>query len=62
MKYKCDVCGKVVSGDLKVYRDHSDRHIVDILKLEHPDWTEKDGMCPKCMEHYKGQIKGESKK
>ena len=59
MSYKCDFCGDVVEDDLKAFVDHTETHIVDLIKQKHPDWAEEDGMCQKCLDYYKAQMKGE---
>ncbi len=59
MSYQCGVCGKAIEDDLKRFVQHTEGHIVDLIKKKHPDWVEKDGVCPKCFEYYKKQIRGE---
>jgi len=56
--YHCSVCGKAVSNDLKILIQHTEEHIVDIIKKKHPEWIEKDGVCQKCVEYYRKQLKG----
>jgi hypothetical protein len=58
MDYKCSLCGNVVEDDLKVFVEHTESHIVDVIKEKHPDWIQDDGMCSKCLEYYKKQLKG----
>ena len=58
MEYLCSVCGKKVPGDMMVYMDHTERHVIDLIKMDHPEWVEKDGACRKCVEYYKGELKG----
>lgn len=58
MEYSCEVCGEKIEGDMNVYIDHTERHIVDLIKSKHPDWENKDGLCPKCYDYYKGELKG----
>jgi len=60
MKYECGVCGQVVEGDSLKFIDHNEQHIVDLVKTKHPDWQEKDGVCGKCVDYYRDQIKGRS--
>jgi len=59
MKYQCPVCGKVVQDELPVFISHTEEHVVDIIKDKHPEWIEKNGLCHKCFDYYKGQLKGE---
>lgn len=59
MKYKCSICGQVVETDLHDFVEHTEGHIVEVIRQEHPEWSEKNGMCRKCLEHYRKQLKGE---
>lgn len=58
MEYVCPVCGKPVSEDLHQYVDHTEKHIIDIIKKKHPEWIEQDGLCHKCLKYYKKEMKG----
>ena len=60
MEYKCSICSEKIDGDLLVYVDHTEQHIMDEIKLSHPNWVENDGVCQKCVDYYKGQMKGNS--
>ena len=60
MEYKCSTCSEKVDGDLLVYIDHTEQHIMDEIKVSHPEWEETDGICQKCVDYYKGQMKGTS--
>lgn len=57
MNYRCPACGQV-SSEIPVFVDHTERHIIDLLKNDHPDWIEKDGMCKKCLEYYRAELQG----
>ena len=41
-----------------VYKLHTEDHIVDLVKHDHPDWVESNGMCQKCLQYYEDEIKG----
>ena len=58
MNYRCAVCDGVVSGDAVAYVNHTEKHIVDIIKHDHPDWVEKNGVCKKCLEYYRAELHG----
>lgn len=58
MTYVCSVCKQKVSGDMMVYVAHTENHVMDLIKRDHPDWIEKDGLCAKCADYYRGEIKG----
>ncbi len=59
MAYRCTVCDKIVSDDLKKFVQHTESHIVDFIKQKHPEWAEKNGLCTKCFDYYKNQLKGD---
>lgn len=56
--FVCPTCGKSIPRDLLVIVPHTEEHIVEAIKKKHPDWAEKDGVCKKCYEYYKSQMKG----
>ncbi|MDD5217528.1 MAG: hypothetical protein PHN49_05375 [Candidatus Omnitrophica bacterium] len=58
--YLCPVCQKKMKRDLVVFLKHTDEHIVDMIKSKHPEWVSADGVCRKCSDYYRKQIKGES--
>ena len=58
MVYACDVCGQRVAGDMINYIDHTERHVIDLVKHDHPDWIESSGICKKCLEYYRDEIQG----
>ena len=58
--YTCPTCGNKMERDLLLFIRHTDAHVVEELKKRHPNWITNDGYCPKCLEHYKASLKGES--
>ncbi len=58
MDYICDTCGEKVSGDALAFIKHNEAHIMDEIKKSHPDWVEENGMCQKCYNYFKDQLKG----
>ena len=58
MDYVCSVCKQHVNGDMILYMDHTQKHIMDLVKHDHPDWTEKDGICQQCVKYYEDELKG----
>lgn len=59
MEYKCSVCGETIKEGMEVFLTHTDKHVVDIIKEKHPQWVDADGVCHKCVEYYKKQMKGD---
>lgn len=60
MVYTCSACGEKVKGDVLVYINHTEQHIIDEIKAKHPEWVEEDGICQRCVDYFKGQIKGDA--
>ena len=58
MEYQCSVCSAKVTGDMIIYKDHIEKHIVELVKLDHPDWVETRGMCQKCLDYYSKELRG----
>ena len=58
MSYTCSLCKLVVQGGVVALQEHTDRHIIDLVKHDHPEWAEKDGMCRKCYDYYQAEIAG----
>ena len=58
MEYRCSACGEKVLGDLNRFTEHTDNHIVDLIKHDHPNWVASDGICQKCYDYYQAELKG----
>ncbi|NQT90251.1 MAG: hypothetical protein HQ558_03255 [Candidatus Omnitrophica bacterium] len=56
MDYICPVCDKRMPRDLSEILPHTEEHITEIIKRDHPDWVEADGVCKRCHEYYKSQL------
>ena len=58
--YKCPLCGQEMQRDLAVYLDHTQTHVMDQIKKQHPEWVADDGACEPCAKYYEMQISGEA--
>jgi len=56
MDFICPTCNESMSRDLLVVMSHTEEHIIDVVKKNHPSWIEKNGLCKRCYEHYKKQL------
>jgi len=56
LKFVCPTCREEIPRDLLVIVPHTENHIVEVIKKQHPDWVESSGICKKCYEHYKQQL------
>jgi len=57
MPYECSICHEKMEKDLIVLLKHTESHIIDEIKAQHPDWVEDSGICTKCLGFYKDQMK-----
>ncbi len=58
--YQCPMCGNAMERNLVLFLDHTQQHVIDKIKEEHPDWVESDGVCRPCADYYQKQLSGES--
>ena len=58
--YTCPTCNEQMERDLTLFTEHTDRHIVDVLKKDRPSWITEEGYCPKCLEYFKQSIQDPS--
>jgi len=58
MEYRCSVCELSVEGGLVALKDHTDKHVIDLIKFDHPEWITDNGVCEKCHQYYKAEIDG----
>jgi hypothetical protein len=54
--FTCACCGEKFERDLLVFLSHADKHIIDAIKKEHPEWVESDGACPKCIDYFRSEL------
>lgn len=57
--YTCPLCGRKVRRDLALFLNHTNEHVIDAIKKEHPEWVESDGTCQPCAEYYEKELSGE---
>ena len=56
MDFICSVCSKKLPRELLVIIPHTEEHIINEIKKQHPKWATADGVCAKCYEYYKEQM------
>jgi len=49
----CPVCKKETDAKIVDVCTTAYKYVMDKIREEHPEWVEKDGACPKCVECYK---------
>ena len=58
MEYTCSTCGENVGKELVTFIDHTEGHIIDVIKAKHPEWQQADGLCKKCEDYFRQQMEG----
>ncbi len=53
---ECPLCKEGVEKLLYRYHIESERHVIERIKKENPQWTESDGICNRCIDHYHVQV------
>ena len=56
-EFVCPTCGKRIPRDLQEIIAHTEQDIVEAIKKDHPGWAKGDGVCKKCYEYYKQQMR-----
>jgi len=54
--YHCPICGIELPRELEIFIAHGERHVVEVVKKDHPDWIEPDGSSRRCEEYYHEQL------
>ena len=57
--YQCPLCGRQMDRDLVLFLDHTNQHVIDRIKLTHPEWITENGVCKPCVAYYENQISGD---
>lgn len=54
-KVNCSLCGSLVEGRTLASPQKLENKILDLIKLDRPDWEAKRGICPSCLEQYRAK-------
>ncbi|MEE8060127.1 MAG: hypothetical protein V3U54_06475 [Thermodesulfobacteriota bacterium] len=44
----CSLCGK----DTDSVEHLTEQILIDLIKMDHPEWVDDDGVCTPCIEYY----------
>ena len=47
--YTCPLCGK----DTDSVEHITEQFLLNMIRTEHPEWVDKNGLCPRCIEYYR---------
>src|ERR1700694_1004346 len=54
-KVNCSLCGTSVEGRTLASPQKLEDRILDLIRLDRPDWDAKRGICPNCLEQYRAK-------
>jgi uncharacterized membrane protein len=54
-KLNCSLCGTPVEGRTLASPQKLENRILDLIRLDRPDWEAKRGICPDCLEQYRAK-------
>jgi uncharacterized membrane protein len=54
-KVNCSLCGTPVEGRTLASPQKLENRILDLIRLDRPDWEAKRGICPDCLEQYRAK-------
>ena len=54
-KVTCSLCGTPVEGRTLASPQKLEDRILDLIRLDRPDWDAKRGICPNCLEQYRAK-------
>ena len=55
-RYKCPVCSEEMTREITTFLDHTNQHIFDVVKGDHPEWVSEDKSCETCEDYYQQQL------
>lgn len=50
---RCPTCGKFLNPTTDFFHEEMERQIIELIRMDHPDWEVKDGVCIRCVEEYR---------
>ena len=54
-KVNCSLCGTPVEGRTLASPQKLENRILDLIRLDRPEWEAKRGICPDCLEQYRAK-------
>src|SRR5258705_6405146 len=52
----CPLCNDAVNRLLYPFHLDSERLVIERIKVQHPAWLEKNGICSRCLDYYHTEI------
>jgi len=56
-KYKCQLCGRLVSEEHSLEHIKAEEYIIDLIKKDHKQWRHQEPTCLECISYYRKLVK-----
>ncbi|MBU1122231.1 MAG: hypothetical protein ABIH71_07285 [Candidatus Omnitrophota bacterium] len=56
-KYKCNICGRMISERKALIHVKAEEYIMNLIKKDHPQWNSDDPSCHVCIDYYRKLVK-----
>lgn len=53
---RCPTCDQFLNPTTDFFHRELERQIIELIRMDHPDWEVKDGVCLRCVEEYRSII------
>lgn len=53
---RCPTCGQFLDPAIDFFHGKLERQIIEFIRMDHPDWEVKDGICMRCVEEYRSVL------
>ena len=53
---RCPTCGQLLDPATDFFHGKLERQIIELIRMDHPDWEVKDGICMRCVEEYRSVL------
>lgn len=53
---RCPTCGQLLDSATDFFHGKLKRQIIELIRMDHPDWEVKDGVCMRCVEEYRSVL------
>ncbi len=53
---RCPTCDKPLDPTTDFFHGKLERQIIELIRVDHPDWEVKDGICMRCVEEYRSVL------
>ncbi|TAK03484.1 DUF1003 domain-containing protein [bacterium] len=53
---RCPTCGRFLNPATDFFHGELERQIIELIRIDHPDWEVRDGVCLRCVEEYRSLL------